>query len=66
MPTLIVDGAHDIRPRWAVDSLHEALPTVRRVTVADAGHLPWVERPGAFREAVTRFLARTPDGRVGR
>ena len=56
VPTLIIDGAHDIRPRSAVDSLHEALPRVRRVTLA-AGHLPWVEEPDGFRAAVADFLA---------
>jgi proline iminopeptidase len=56
VPALIVDGAHDIRPRWAVDSLAKALPRVRRVTIAGAGHLPWVERPEEFREAVAEFL----------
>jgi proline iminopeptidase len=56
VPTLIVDGAKDIRPRWAVDSLAEALPSVTRVTLPDAGHLPWLDDPGAFRAAVMSFL----------
>jgi proline iminopeptidase len=54
---LLVDGAGDLRPRWAVDSLERALPDVRRVVLPDAGHLPWVEAPAAFRRAVTGFLA---------
>ncbi|WP_078947904.1 alpha/beta fold hydrolase [Streptomyces griseus] len=56
VPVLIVDGAHDIRPRPAVDSLERALPRVRRVILPDAGHLPWVEDPEGFREAVTDAL----------
>ncbi|WP_405589439.1 alpha/beta fold hydrolase [Streptomyces sp. NBC_01092] len=56
LPVLIVDGAHDIRPRSAVDSLERALPRVRRVTLPDAGHLPWVEDPKGFREAVAAAL----------
>lgn len=56
VPVLLVDGAHDIRPRWAVDSLERALPAARRVVLEDAGHLPWVEEPAAFRAAVARFL----------
>jgi proline iminopeptidase len=56
VPTLIIDGDQDVRPRWAVDSLAEALPNVRRVTLAGAGHLPWVEDPEGFRQAVARFL----------
>jgi len=56
VPVLLIDGAHDIRPRWAVDSLERALPAARRVVLAGAGHLPWVEEPAAFRAAVARFL----------
>ncbi|AVV40335.1 alpha/beta hydrolase [Streptomyces sp. P3] len=51
-PVLIVDGARDIRPRSAVDSLERALPHVRRVTLEGAGHLPWTEDPEGFRKAV--------------
>jgi proline iminopeptidase len=57
VPTLIIDGDRDLRPRWAVDSLHQALRNARRVTLAGTGHLPWVEDPDGFRTAVTDFLA---------
>ncbi|GGJ57391.1 alpha/beta fold hydrolase [Streptomyces brasiliensis] len=56
VPVLIVDGARDIRPRTAVDSLERALPRVCRVILPDAGHLPWVEDPKGFREAVRTAL----------
>jgi proline iminopeptidase len=56
VPVLLVDGAHDIRPRRAVDSLERALPAARRVVLTDAGHLPWVEQPAAFHAAIARFL----------
>lgn len=52
LPVVVVDGERDIRPRSAVDSLVRALPQVRRVTLANAGHLPWVEDPDGFRDAV--------------
>lgn len=52
MPVVIVDGAEDIRPRDAVDSLEQALPNVTRVTLAGAGHMPWAERPAEFAAAV--------------
>ncbi|MDX3313753.1 alpha/beta fold hydrolase [Streptomyces sp. NPDC054884] len=55
-PVLIVDGARDIRPRSAVDSLERALPHVRRVTLAGAGHLPWAEDPEGFRNAVASIV----------
>ena len=56
VPVLLVDGANDLRPRWAVDSLEQALPAARRVVLDGAGHLPWVEAPAAFRAAVAGFL----------
>ena len=56
VPTLIVDGTEDIRPRRAVDSLAQALPVVSRVALAGAGHLPWVEDPTGFRSVVGEFL----------
>jgi proline iminopeptidase len=56
VPTLIIDGDRDQRPRWAVDSLARALPDVRRVILTGAGHLPWVEDPDGFRRAVAEFL----------
>ncbi|WP_327719566.1 alpha/beta hydrolase [Streptomyces sp. NBC_00490] len=56
VPVLIVDGERDVRPRWAVDSLERALPRVRRVVLAGAGHSPWVEDPDGFREAVGAAL----------
>ncbi|MEU6145736.1 alpha/beta hydrolase [Streptomyces sp. NPDC047081] len=56
VPVHILDGAHDIRPRSAVDSLERALPQVRRAVFPDAGHLPWAEDPKGFREAVAAAL----------
>lgn len=56
-PTLIIDGTEDIRPRWAVDSLAAALPTVTRVALAGAGHLPWLEAPDEFRTALIEAIA---------
>ena len=61
VPVLLVDGAHDVRPRWAVDSLERALPAVRRVMLEGAGHLPWVDEPAAFRAAVIGFLTAAPE-----
>ncbi|MFI5684989.1 alpha/beta fold hydrolase [Streptomyces sp. NPDC051636] len=56
LPVTIIDGARDIRPRTAVDSLERALPRVRRVSLPDAGHLPWAEDPEGFGEAVAAAL----------
>jgi proline iminopeptidase len=60
VPNLIVDGAEDIRPRWSVDSLAQALPHVQRVVLEGTGHLPWVEDPDGFQAAVAGFLAAPP------
>ncbi|WP_329458410.1 alpha/beta fold hydrolase [Streptomyces sp. NBC_01497] len=59
VPVLIVDGARDIRPRSAVDSLERALPQVSRTVLPQAGHIPWAEDPAGFAAAITAFL----DGR---
>ncbi|MER6422539.1 alpha/beta fold hydrolase [Streptomyces sp. NPDC001137] len=57
LPVLILDGAQDIRPRSAVDSLERALPRVRRVILPDAGHMVWTDDPKGFREAVGPAVA---------
>jgi proline iminopeptidase len=56
VPVLIIDGAADLRPRWAVDSLERALPRVTRVVFPDVGHVPWLEVPGAFGSVVAEWL----------
>ena len=57
VPVLILDGERDLRPRWAVDSLERALPDVRRVVLPDAGHIPWLEKPGEFTGHLLGFLS---------
>ncbi|MPY32135.1 alpha/beta hydrolase [Streptomyces adustus] len=57
VPVTILDGAHDIRPRSAADSLERALPRVRRVTLTEAGHMLWTEDPAGFTEAVARAVS---------
>ena len=56
VPTLIIDGALDLRPRWSVDSLAAALPNATRVVFESAGHFPWVDEPEGFAEALGRFV----------
>jgi proline iminopeptidase len=55
-PVLIIDGADDLRPRWAVDSLAEALPCVTRVVLPGVGHVPWLEAPGEVSSLVREFV----------
>lgn len=56
VPVLIIDGQRDLRPRWAVDSLARALPRVTRVTIPEAGHIPWLEAPAEFVRSLAEFL----------
>ncbi len=56
VPTLILEGGEDIRPRWAVDPLAAALPDVTRVTLPGVGHLPWLEAPEAALPVLRDFL----------
>jgi proline iminopeptidase len=63
VPTLILDGAADLRPRWAVDSLAEVLPRCTRVSLADAGHYPWLDKPAELAAALRGFLERDVDVR---
>ena len=57
LPALIIDGARDPRPRWAVDQLADALPNVVRVTLEESGHLPWLDEPAAFAAALHEFVS---------
>ncbi|MBB4926903.1 alpha/beta fold hydrolase [Kitasatospora kifunensis] len=56
VPTLIIDGSRDPRPRSAIDSLHRALPDVRRVVLERAGHVPWVDDDSSFASALRSFV----------
>ncbi len=54
--TLIVHGAEDIRPTWAVDSLTRALPLAEQIVLPNVGHVPWLEAPAEFRSALLAHL----------
>ena len=60
VPKLILDGAEDPRPRWALDSLERALPDVTRLVLPAAGHVPWLEAPARFGPPLRAFLDATP------
>src|SRR5580658_6522090 len=60
VPVLIIDGAADLRPRWAVDSLEQALPRVTRIVLPDAGHVPWLEVPSEFASRLLDWLREAP------
>jgi proline iminopeptidase len=55
-PALIVHGAADPRPAWAVDSLAAALPNADVQIIPRSGHLPWIETPTEVTSAITGFI----------
>ncbi len=55
-PTLILHGAADPRPTWAVESLSAALPRAELHVLSSAGHLPWVETSGGTAGLLKAFL----------
>ena len=57
VPTLCVYGEHDrLTPPSFHEYLAEHIPDADLVAIADAAHLPFVERPAAFDAAVSEFL----------
>lgn len=57
MPALVIDGAEDVADFGAIARhLAEALPDARAATIADAAHLPSLERPEAFEDLLLEFL----------
>ena len=46
--------------RLIAEILAANVPTARQQVIPDAGHLPNLEQPQAFNEALLSFLARQP------
>ncbi len=71
MPVLIINGIHDSEARLASGAqLERLLPDSRRVLVPHAGHLPCLDNPAFYNDALRAFLreghaatrsARTPE-----
>lgn len=58
VPTLLVSGEHDQATPRVVGSVHERIPGSEWALLDDASHMPQVEQPEQFRDAVATFLAR--------
>ena len=56
-PVLVVDCHGDPRPDVANDSLVACLPNVRRASLENCGHFPWLENPQALRGLLRSFMA---------
>ncbi|GID28473.1 alpha/beta fold hydrolase [Paractinoplanes brasiliensis] len=58
VPTLVVVGRDDeFTPVADAEEMHALIPGARLVVVDHAGHLPNLEQPAAFNDALTAFLA---------
>ena len=58
VPVLVVHGAGDPRPAWALDGMAEALPRAELRVLPGVGHVPWAEDPEGFTEVLRGFLSR--------
>lgn len=58
VPTLLVSGRYDEATPLIVRSIHERIPGSEWVLLEESSHMPHVEEPDAFRDAVASFLAR--------
>lgn len=56
LPALLVHGARDPRPPRAIDELAQAIPHAEVSIIDGAGHIPWLERPGAVATVLRRWL----------
>lgn len=56
IPVLLVHGSGDPTPIEMVRELESALPDARLVEIDEAGHFPFIERPGEFFGAVDAFV----------
>ena len=58
VPTLIVWGEKDsIIPVRDADEFERLIDDSRKVVMKDTGHIPMAERPQAFNDVLTEFLA---------
>ncbi len=58
VPTLIVSGRHDEATPRMVEDMRDRIPGAEWVLFEDSSHMPHVEEPEAFLDAVGGFLAR--------
>jgi pimeloyl-ACP methyl ester carboxylesterase len=60
VPTLVLVGEQDEALRAPADAMAATIGGAELVVIADAGHSPQIENPGAWIDALTRFLASVP------
>lgn len=60
-PCLVVHGDEDlITLPWYNRAVADLIPGARLATIANAGHLAWLERPDELNHLIEQFLARSP------
>lgn len=64
---LVIAGAQDaIAGTGPVVAVAGPFPDGHAAVIEHCGHMPWVEQPAAFRQAVDSFLAKPDDGQAFR
>ena len=56
-PALFIQCAEDVVPAEPARKTAEMMPNGSFTLVEKSGHLPWMERPGALRSAIERWVA---------
>jgi L-proline amide hydrolase len=56
VPTLVLSGRHDEATPKTVRPYQELIPEARWMIFEDSSHLPHLEEPEAFHEAMTEYL----------
>jgi proline iminopeptidase len=56
LPALVIHGRYDLIPVECAQRIADAIPGARFVLLAELGHFPYLEDPGAVRKAVVEFL----------
>lgn len=62
VPTLVLSDDRDFVPRDVVRRVAEAIPAARLHTLADCGHVAYMEQPELERDAIVELMARAPSG----
>lgn len=60
-PALVVHGEHELLPLESSQAYAEALPAGRLLVIEGAAHMPWLEQPERFFEAVQSFLGESSE-----
>ncbi len=62
-PTLLVWGREDVLvPVGDADEYERLIPDARKVVFDETGHMPMLERPGEFNDALMSFVGEEPTG----